>query len=82
MKSHGLFVNYIPVNFLFPFIKELSSLAVGELACGLPWLQILNCNSLLIPNKDLHLCWRNIWQSIYFRLILLLTSMSFNIKKK
>ena len=45
------FVYNSPLNVLFPFI--FSSLAVGELARGLPWLQIWNCKSLLIPNKPI-----------------------------
>ena len=38
----------------FSPLYSCSSLAMEELTCGLPWLQILNCNSLLILNKELH----------------------------
>lgn len=42
---------YLHVNTLFPTVKFHPSFAAGELAHYSPWLQTLNCNFLLIPNK-------------------------------
>ena len=50
-----------------PLWREGGGCEGGEqvvLASGLPSLQTPNCNSLLIWT---HLCWRDIWESIYFR---------------
>ena len=50
-----VFVYYSPPNFLFPSIKLFVSLFLAKqgLAHGLPWLQTLNYNSLLISNKPI-----------------------------
>ena len=54
MKSHGLLVYYCPPNFFFLSVKSvLLPLSRGRLARGSPWLQTVNCNSLLIPNKPI-----------------------------
>ena len=50
-KSHGLFAYCSPPNFLVLLIKVLSFPCYVEIAHGSPWLQTLNCNSLLAPNK-------------------------------
>ena len=49
--SHGLFAYCNPPNSLFPSIK-ISSSCVGICTCS-PWLETLNCNSLLVPNKSM-----------------------------
>ena len=53
MKSHGLSVYYSPPNFLFLSVKACYFPSVWKLALGLPWLQTLNCNSLLILSKPI-----------------------------
>ena len=53
MKSHGLFVNYSPPNFISTSIKAFSFLCCVGLSCVSPWLQTLNCNSLLISDKPI-----------------------------
>lgn len=60
-KIPFFFFNYSPPKFFssFPFHAVL--------ACGLLWLQILNCSSLPIMNKPIISC-RNIWEPFYFRL--------------
>ena len=52
MKSHGLFVYYaLPTS--FPLYKIIASPCCAETCTWLPWLQNLNCNSLLIPKKPI-----------------------------
>lgn len=51
MKSLGRFVYYSPPNFFFLSIEVVSFPCMRGLAHGSPWLQTLNCNSLLILNK-------------------------------
>ena len=51
VKSHGLFVEQ-PSQLPFPCYKSaLHLLCFGDLHMGSLWLQSLNYNSLLIPNK-------------------------------
>ena len=53
MKSHELlFTPALGISFS-PSIKAFSFPCCGRLACGSPWLQTLNCNSLLILNKPI-----------------------------
>lgn len=42
-----------PPDFLFLSIKSSPFLALQGLACGLPWSQTQNYNSLLILNKSI-----------------------------
>ena len=51
MKSHGIFVYQSLPNLLFISVKALSFPCYAGFAYGLSWLQTLNCNSLLTPNK-------------------------------
>ena len=56
MKSYELFYSG-PLNFLLPSIKEFSfSCPAKDLDVahrGSPWLQMPNCNYLLIPNVSI-----------------------------
>ena len=53
MKSHGLDLLQ-PSQLPFSFYKSvLLPLLCKKLVCGLPWLQTLNCNSLLNPNRPI-----------------------------
>ena len=49
MKSHRLFIIALPT--FFSSLQMCSFLAMWGFACGLLWLQTLNCNFLLISNK-------------------------------
>ena len=51
------------VSLSFLIFKNFPSQVIQELACVWPWLQTLNCSSVLL----FHVCWWNIWQSIFFR---------------
>ena len=52
MKSHGLFVYSRPSSFLFICIEESCFPGCSRgLTLGSLWLQTMNCNSSLIPNK-------------------------------
>ena len=51
MKSNRLFITALPT--FFSSLQMCSSLAMWGLACGLLWLQTLNCNFLLISNKPI-----------------------------
>ena len=53
MKSHRLLVYCSPPDFLLLSIKEFSSPGCPRTCTCLPWLQTLNFNSLLIPNKPI-----------------------------
>lgn len=52
MKSNGLLVYYHPPNFLFPSMRMFSFLCLRDLY-GLPWLQTLNCISLLVLSQPI-----------------------------
>ena len=56
IQSHytlnSLFTTALPRS-SSPLHKSFSSLATWGLACGLPWLQTLYCNSSLISNKPI-----------------------------
>ena len=56
-----LVVDIISLSFLI--FKSFPSHVIQELTCIWPWLQTLNCNSVLL----IHVCWRNIWKSTCLR---------------
>jgi len=64
MKNHRLFIHYSPSNFLLPFLE------VSFPCCAVTCMWLAQVADRLIFSADpeyVHLCWRNICPSIYFR---------------
>ena len=64
-KSHWLFTTD-PPSLLFSSIEVFFLCPACWTFMWLPWLHTPDCSSPLILKK-VCVCWRNIWQSIYFR---------------